>query len=66
MSRSPEELLGPRSLLYCGYHVPFAEVRRHPPSSSDKVKEILELYMHFSYWLSWVKVTFNNYLFIQV
>jgi hypothetical protein len=48
----PDRPCGPQSLLYNGYQVPFPKVKRpgrsvnHPPISSAKVKERVELYLY--------------------
>jgi hypothetical protein len=50
---------GPPSLLYNGYRVYFPGIKRpgrgvdHPPSSSARVKERVELYLYFPCGPSW-------------
>jgi hypothetical protein len=55
----PDRPRGPPSLLYNGYRVSFPGVKRpgreahHPPSSSAKVKERVELYLYSPSGPSW-------------
>jgi hypothetical protein len=55
----PDRPCGLPSLLYNGYRVSFLEVKRpgcgvdHPPSSSARVKERVELYLYFPSGPSW-------------
>ena len=50
---------GPSSLLYNGYRISFAGVKRpgrgvdHPPLSSAEVKERIELYLYSTSRVSW-------------
>jgi hypothetical protein len=58
-SSRPDQPWGPTSLLYNGYRVSFQGVKRpgrgvdHPPSSSARVKERVELYLYSPSWPSW-------------
>jgi hypothetical protein len=55
----PDRLWGPPSLLYNGYRVSFPGLKQagrgvnHPPSSSSRVKERVELYLYSSSGPSW-------------
>jgi hypothetical protein len=57
--RRPDRPWGPPSLLYYGYRVSFPGVKRpgrtvdHPPSSSARVKERVELYLYSPSGPSW-------------
>jgi hypothetical protein len=73
----PDRPWGPPSLLYTGYRVSFPGVKRpgravdHPPSSSARVKERVELYLYSPYGPSWpvlgrtLPLQTVNYIFTQ-
>jgi hypothetical protein len=63
---------GPYSLLYNGYRVSFAGVKRpgsdvkHPPTSSAEIKERVELYVYSHSGPSWRTLLFFSILYFQL